>query len=40
MKNILDYGKLNNNIDLDKSKKSKTILRSIVDYAKGIKDSV
>ena len=32
--------KIKYNIDLDKSKKSQTVLRSIVDYVNGIKDSV
>ena len=32
--------KIKYNIDLDKSNKSKTVLRSITDYVNGIKDSV
>jgi len=32
--------KIKYNIDLDKSNKSKNVLRSITDYVNGIKDSV
>ena len=32
--------KIKYNIDLDKSNKSKTVLRSITDYVNGMKDSV